>query len=137
VAVGLTDALTVTADYDRVLYSQLSDGIANVRYPAEPRASIDHYMLRDGDEGHLGVQYVIPFGAAAIALRGGGWYDPAHALRFLGDWKAEPFLFGGATHVWHYTGGFGVAIGEHFQMDAAADLSSAVKTGSVSTVVRF
>ena len=128
--------LTITADYDRVWYSQLTDGLADSR--TQGRADMSAYKVSDGNEGHLGIQFALPCGATTFALRVGTWYDPAHAIQYTGDIPSgDNLIFYGGKAVWHGTGGLGLAIGEHFQIDAAGDFSSTVNIGSVSTIIRF
>jgi long-subunit fatty acid transport protein len=135
VAVELFNAVTITADYDRVRYSQLTDGIVDTLNGQQHAVG---YLLDDRNEGHLGVQWAIPFGKTVLALRAGTWYDPDHVLRYdLALPLDQALLFSGGKNVWHGSGGIGVAIGEHFQIDAAGDFSSTVNTASVSTVFRF
>ena len=81
---------------------------------------------------------MIPLGAVALALRAGTWYDPDHLIRYdSADPPGENLIFRGGKGVWHGTGGFGAAFGEHFQIDVAGDYSSTVSIGSVSAVFRF
>lgn len=129
------NSLTITADYDRVRYSQLTDGMVDV---LNDRDRAVGYVIDDGNEAHLGVQFARPVGIVVIAVRAGSWYDPDHKIRYTQDSPAsQVVLFRGGKNVFHYSGGLGIAIGEHFQIDAAGDFASTVKTGSVSTVVRF
>jgi long-subunit fatty acid transport protein len=134
------EALTITADYDRVFYSQLTKTVIDTRYAGivPPAVDTTAYEIADGNEGHLGIQYVIPLGSVALALRGGTWYDPDHQIRYaLTSSRGEDLVFRGGKGVWHGTGGFGAAFGEHFQIDMAGDYASTVTIGSVSAVFRF
>jgi long-subunit fatty acid transport protein len=135
VAVELLNAVTITADYDRVRYSQMTDGMVDTLNGQQQAIG---YVLDDGNEGHLGVQWVIPLGTSVLAIRAGTWYDPDHVLRYeLSAPLNQSLLFPGGKNVWHGSGGIGIAIGEHFQIDAAGDFSTTVNTGSISTVFRF
>lgn len=139
IAFSPVNAVTITADYDRVEYSQLTKDIVDTRYVGlESRPDTSQYKIPDGNEGHIGLQWAIPLGITTLALRAGGWWDPDHKIRYNPDTPAgENLAFRGGKGVWHYTGGLGIAIGEHFQVDGAGDFSSTVNTGSVSMVARF
>ncbi len=142
-----TDFLTVSFDYNRVRYSQLTREFVDLF--AIPPALTNSYRVDDGNVFRLGLQYVVPLGSNALALRAGAWRDPDHRIRFTGqilptddpataDSKAiDILLFRPGKNEYHYTGGLGFAFGEHFQLDVAADIADSVRTGAVSAVVRF
>ncbi len=97
----------------------------------------------------LGVQYVIPLSNNVLALRAGAWRDPDHRVRFTGQVLAtddantaaaktgQILLFRPGKNEYHYTGGLGFTLGEHFQLDAAADIATSVRTGALSAVIRY
>lgn len=138
VSVRPTDFLTVSVDYDRVRYSQLTDKFTDISVPAN---SVN-YNAKDSNEVHFGVQYTIPVGSSVIALRAGLWHDPAHGVRYTGetttaDQVVQSSAFTGGKSEMHYAGGLGLVIGEHVQIDGAYDSAPAVRTASASIVVRF
>ena len=103
----------------------------------------------DGNVYRLGLQYVVPFGTNVLAFRAGAWRDPDHRIRFTGKVlptddantaaakAAQILLFRPGKNEYHYTGGLGFTLGEHLQLDAAADISTSVRTGALSAVVRY
>jgi long-chain fatty acid transport protein len=139
-----TDSFTACLDFNRILYSQLTkefvdifndDGNGNL-------LSTKDFHVDDGNVYRLGLQYVVPLGDNSLALRAGAWRDPDHHVRFTGtvvdpQSAANSLLFQPGKDEYHYTGGLGFTLGEHFQVDAAADIATSVRTGSVSAVVRF
>jgi len=86
-----------------------------------------------------------------FALRAGAWHEPAHSLvatstditpSDTGDTvirkTSDEILFHEGSSRTHYTGGFGIAIGEHFQVDVGGDYAKDTsKIGSLSLVVRL
>jgi long-chain fatty acid transport protein len=143
-----TDFFTVSFDYNRVRYSQLTKEFVDLFAPDGPALS-NAYRSDDGNVFRLGLQYAIPLGTNVLALRAGAWRDPDHRIRFTqqvlptddADTAAakagELLLFRAGKNEYHYTGGIGLALGEHFQIDAAADIVNSVRTGAVSAVIRF
>ncbi len=143
-----TDFLTASFDYNRVRYSQLTREFVDIFAPNGPAFSKD-YSVDDGNVFRLGLQYVVPLGANALALRAGAWRDPDHRIRFTGqilptddaataaNKAGQILLFRPGKNEYHYTGGLGFVLGEHFQLDAAADIASSVRTGALSAVVRY
>ena len=127
-----TDFFTISFDYNRILYSEFTDGLLDLTFQ-----DLTGYEIDDGNEFRLGLQYVLPLGGSVLALRGGAWHDPDHRVRFTGTDIAERLLFRGGDDEIHYTGGLGLALGERFQIDAGADISDQIQAGSASMVVRF
>ncbi len=140
-----TDFLTIAFDWNRVRYSQFTNNFV----PVLTGFNSSDYRLDDGNEFRLGLQYAIPIGTNVLALRAGGWRDPDHKVRFLREATSsdpagdaigkviERLLFRSGNREYHYSVGLGLALGEHFQVDAAADIAKSVKTGAVSMVARF
>jgi hypothetical protein len=123
-----------------VRYSQLASKTLDVQ------DSGFTYTTDDANEFRFGAQYVLQIGASALALRAGAWHEPDHTLRSTASAAtaadpaaavADTFLFRGGSSKTHYTGGLGVAIGEHFQLDAGVDSAKNVTIGSLSLVVRM
>ena len=71
-----------------------------------------------------------------VALRGGAWYDPAHALRYTGADETFRGMFRERDAQWHYAVGGGFVV-QAFELNAGVDISELVNTFSISTVVRF
>jgi long-chain fatty acid transport protein len=139
------DAWTITVDYDRIRYSQLARGTIDIfdtmsmQDPFTKDLAVD-----DGNEFHLGVEYVLTQLKYPLALRLGGWRDPAHKVRFNGaatDATMDPLplsvLFRPGRVEGHASGGLGLVFGERFQLDAAYDYSRVVSIASLSGVFRF
>lgn len=139
-----SDNLVVNFDVDRVMYSELTDGISTFFDPA----AASRLRLDDGTEYHLGAEYTFSSMQHPFSLRGGVWRDPRHAIRFEGvppanatDFVSLEELFasqyaGGRGAETHYAIGGGWAFSQ-FQLDLAADLSDGIDTYSVSGVYRF
>jgi long-subunit fatty acid transport protein len=143
IAVRPIDVLTITADWNRVRYSQLISPTVFVS-DNPPSTQPSSFTVDDADQYRVGVQWAIPLGAAVLAIRGGWWHDPDHKLHAAGpvdptstDSIANHLAFPPGETVNHYTGGLGLAISEHFQFDAGFDYSTTVKTASASLVGRF
>jgi hypothetical protein len=115
---------TLGLEWDRVGYSSLLDG-----------ASGD-LELADGDELHLGVEFVFSQWTPVLALRGGVWIDPDHRIRYTGaDYISRALILAGEDQV-HLAAGLGVVVGE-FQVDLAVDSSETVTTASMSVIYNF
>jgi long-subunit fatty acid transport protein len=137
--------LTLSFDYDRVRYSQLGSNTVDVFGQGSTFAS------SDGNEYHFGAQYRLQLGASVLAFRAGAWREPAHSLVATSvdansnddrdtviRKHTDSFLFREGSSRTHYTGGLGVAIGEHFQLDVGGDYAKdSSKIGSLSLVVRL
>ncbi len=143
-----TDFFTASFDFNRVRYSQLTKEFVDIFAAGGPAFSKD-YRVDDGSVYRLGLQYVIPLGANVLALRAGAWRDPDHRIRFTGQVlatddantaaakAAQILLFRPGKNEYHYTGGLGFTLGEHLQLDAAADIATSVRTGALSAVIRY
>lgn len=146
VAFRPAEALTITADYDRIRYSELARHSVDiftdpVRFPNNVQP-VQQLVVNDANEVHLGIEYVLTRLKFPLALRVGGWLDPDHKVRFQGatttsDQQTLSTLFRSGKDEAHVSGGFGVVFGERFQVDAAYDYSKFVSIGSLSGVVRF
>lgn len=138
---------TITADYDRIRYSQLAKGSIDIfLQQPDPKAPfmVEKLMVNDGNEFHLGVEYVWTKLRYPLAMRLGGWHDPDHKIRFNGN-PTDPAMDPLALSVsfrpgqaeYHATGGLGLVMGERFQIDAAYDYSRFLSIASLSAVWRF
>lgn len=148
-----TEALTLSADINRVEYSKLSDNRVDI-FDSEATQVLPE--LSDGTEYRLGAEYQFTsMGGNPLYFRAGLWRDPAHQLavrraaNFRGLFGADgslvvegvsaltdTLLFRPGEAEMHYSVGLGWA-SERFQVDAAADFSKLVDTYSLSTVWRF
>jgi long-chain fatty acid transport protein len=132
-----SDTFYSSTDVQRVEYSQLHSKfktVISLPTDAEPGS----YSVNNATEVRAGFEKAF-FRAASpsvIALRFGGWRDPAHAVTYTGaiTYKAAYFLPGKA--VTHFTGGMGFVLNQ-FQADIGADVSSVSKVVSVSFVKSF
>lgn len=148
-----TDRWTLSAEWDRVTYSDLRPSVNVLAIADSPEISLDEFEIDDGDEYHVGVEYAYLLQVAALYFRGGSWYDPDHQLRFedrppLSVTNADGVLkptndavrlrarFPGGEDEIHWTGGVGISF-PRFQIDAAYDLSDRTDIASLSAVVRF
>jgi long-chain fatty acid transport protein len=133
-----TDAFVVNFDLDRVLYSQLTDGITSLFLI--PGAN--KLFLEDGTEVHLGAEYTFANMSAPFSLRGGVWHDPRHSVAFRGvpadvaESALATLFAGGRGSEQHFTVGGGWAF-KSFQLDFGADFSDGLDTYSMSGVYRF
>lgn len=134
-AYRLSDRATLSFDYDRVMYSQLTDDMKDAF--GNPAIDVESYVVDDADELHLGFEYVILTPGVIIPLRLGVWHDPDHKIRYEGQFAEEKAYFRGGEDELHYTAGIGIVVGTPFEVNLAYDHSKPVKTVSVSAVVRF
>ncbi len=139
-AVRPIEVITITADWNRVRYSQLISPSVFSDGTVAPSV----FAVDDVNQFRAGIQWVIPAGTTVFALRAGWWRDPDHKIRAAGpvdttstDSIANHLAFPAGEDVNHYTGGLGLALGDHFQLDAGVDYSKKVTTASASLVGRF
>ena len=124
-------ALTVSFEWNRVLYSDLTNSLDATVFDT------GQVKLGDVDEYHLGLELVLARSTPLIALRGGAWFDPAHGLGPGPDADpVEAAIFNGGEDQVHLTGGLGMAF-RTFQLDLGFDLSDSVDSYSLSLVYRF
>ena len=140
-----TEAWTITVEYDRIRYSALTRDSIDIYDPIAMRnPSIKQLAAGDADEIHLGVEYVLTQLRHPLALRLGGWTDPDHTIRFsgapaAGDIEAQflSALFLRGNNEVHVSGGLGLVLSGHFEINAAYDSSRFVSVASLSGVLRF
>ena len=146
-----TEYWTISAEYDRIQYSELTRGSTDIYDPMSmPDPSIKQLVVNDANELHLGIEHVwtdqkyplVQF-PPALALRLGGWTDPDHSTRFVGapdahDIEAEflSALFLRGNNEIHVTGGLGL-IFRKWELNIAYDYAKLVRVGSLSGVFRF
>ena len=116
--------LTLGFEWDRV-------GYGSILRTADPGL-----VLEDGDELHLGAEYVFRRAPTVLAGRLGAWLDPNHRIEYRGgDYVAEALYLAGRDEV-HLAAGLG-AVFKRLQVDLGVDLSEPVKTVSLSTIYSF
>jgi long-subunit fatty acid transport protein len=135
-------ALTVSADWVHIKYSDLLDGFQaglNVLTLGDPTPA--KFTIDDADEIHFGAEYVFSAGTVPWAVRAGFFTD--HNSRIFADFVGGVSSFSDnksfpprdtETHV---TVGTGVVVKERFQIDAAADFSQIANEYVLSTIFRF
>ncbi len=89
----------------------------------------------DGDEFHMGLEYLFLGITPIIALRGGAWFDPEPEVRALGE-GPRPLELSLGGDLWHVAFGTGFAF-RHVQIDLGLDVSEVVVTVSLSGVFSF
>jgi long-chain fatty acid transport protein len=136
-----TDALRLVMDYDRVNYAQLKTDFIDFQSLISKRP--EQLRIDDGNEFHIGAEYLFPNAAIPLALRGGFWYDPDHVVRYeptaANDDIDKLFvatLPGGSAQE-HYTFGAGIAPTRWLELNGAADLASKTKYVTFSVVIRY
>jgi len=116
--------LTVGFEWDRVGYSSLLEG------------ADDDLVLNDGDELHVGAEYVFLQATPIVALRLGVWLDPDHRIDYRGGgYVSEALILPGEDEI-HLAAGVGTVF-KNLQIDLGVDFSEPVSTVSVSTIYSF
>ena len=135
------DSWSMSVDYDRVQYSRLKEDF--ISFQAISTGTQDQLEIEDGNEFHFGVEYVFTRVSYTPAIRGGIWYDPDHAVRYVSDnsnsavdIRLKATLPGGEDLV-HYTFGFGMPLAPAFEFNIGADFSKQRRYASASVVARF
>ncbi len=133
----------VLVDYDRVQYGQLKHDFIDIQSLSSGRQ--DQIELDDANEVHGGIEYqwLRSGDAKPLAFRGGAWFDPAHAPRYIStpahdqlDVLLSAALPGGADLV-HYAFGAGVLLMNSLELNGAADVSKRTTSATASVVLRF
>ncbi len=124
-------AWTVGCEGSRVRYSLITEGLDVDVFDRQ------QIRLSDGNEFHLGLEYVFVRAKPIVALRLGAWRDPAH--RVIAGPNADIFekaVFREGKNEIHVTGGVGLVF-EGFQVDLGVDRSDLADLASLSLVYRF
>lgn len=116
---------TAALEWDRITYSEMPKSL-----------ELDDQTVDDGDEVHVGGEYVFLGSKPLLALRAGAWLDPEHAMRATSDNPYTRALLRPVGDKMHYAVGFGMAF-ERFQLDGAIDFSDLVDTISLSAIFSF
>ncbi len=117
--------LTASFQWDRIEYSSIPDSL-----------NADDQTIDDGNELHLGAEYVFLDATPIIAVRLGTWLEPDHQMRVTSDDLFERALLPRGDDEMHYSAGLGVAM-QRFQIDLAADFADRVDTVSLSAIYNF
>jgi long-subunit fatty acid transport protein len=130
---------TLAIDIARVQHSRLADDFLDI-FNADNSGAAD-FAVSDVTEFHAGFEYVFTR-QIPVAVRTGYWYDPSHALEFVGTPNndseyIDSLIFrprGDDQH--HFTAGAGAVFGR-FEINGGADFADRATTVSFSAVVRF
>ncbi|MGQ0735141.1 MAG: OmpP1/FadL family transporter [Acidobacteriota bacterium] len=147
VSIRPQDELLLSVEYSRVQYSSLERDFIRLQAGPENRPGRPNFFERlyvpDSNEVHFGAEYVLVNLRWQPALRGGIWYDPDHSVQYraVNDNTADDVLFATAFGVGedqvHYSGGFGLAVNPRFEVNLGVDISTRVRTASLSGIFRF
>ena len=125
------DRLTLAFEWNRVEYSTVLDSLDPEDFDT------DDLVLNDGDEFHLGGEYVFLRSTPVVAARLGVWLDPDHQPRATAaSLPIERALLQPGADKIHWSLGIGLAF-ENFQIDLGADFSDLVDTVSLSAIYSF
>jgi long-chain fatty acid transport protein len=143
--------LTLAVEVTRVWYSRLFHDFIN-DYLRQSSAEADRFSIRDGTEIHGGVQYAVLRWRSLPRFRGGFWLDPDHSLHYtaadvtttnnllnLNNATRNDFYAAALpkdTKRVHLTGGVGVTLGRHVELNAGFDRTSTTHVLSTSLIFR-
>ena len=116
---------TAALEWDRITYSDMVKSM-----------ELEDQTVDDGDEVHIGCEYVFLGSRPLLALRAGAWLDPGHVMWATSDDPYTQALLRPVGDEMHYAVGFGMAF-ERFQLDGAIDFSELVDTISLSAIFSF
>jgi long-chain fatty acid transport protein len=142
VAIRPTSQFTIVSDLDFIQYSQLADNFKLTLFTSDIKAT--DFDIDNGVEFHLGAEEVLRAGSHTVALRGGFFSNPDHALQYLGPTNTGTQIAVDAffnrrdrSTQYGYTFGGGMTFGVKFQIDAAYVISDPFNEFSLSAVYRF
>lgn len=157
VAIVPNSRLTFTCDVVRIEYGDMTRGFVNYIQTEFQ----DDYRYDSGTEFHLGGEYTLFIGNTPFSLRGGFYTDPDNTLHFAGDplqndvfhlapsvslppdqvisnfSSLQNALFPRRGTDYHATGGMGLTLRGHLQLDAAFDLSRDTGQFVISMLYNF
>jgi len=134
IALRVSERFIATLDWDHVDYSDSNDDMLNMIRIG--RSDPENYVIDNGDEIHLGFEYLTLRPRHPVGLRLGVWRDPNHKIHYTGERELSQARFLPGTDEIHISGGLGIVIGRS-QFDIGLDLSDRVDTLSFSTVASF
>lgn len=114
VACRLPASLRVSGQVDLVRYSQIRDAL-DVRRELQRT----DYVLDDGFEGHLGLEWARAFDPVTLQVRGGLWSQAPGSVRYIGPDLAERMTFQGSSRRLREGLGASLLFKAGFAMDAA------------------
>ncbi|OGF62164.1 MAG: hypothetical protein A2Y62_20235 [Candidatus Fischerbacteria bacterium RBG_13_37_8] len=145
-----TPNLTFSFDLVRMMYTDLLEDFKINYNPitiglTEGEIEVP-FTVQDGNEYHVGGEYVFFIKKIPVALRAGYYSDPPHQIGLDEDlfWElneeetdpvAEVFPAGELEH--HITGGLGIAMRDNMQIDIAYDYNRYRKETVASFIYRF
>ncbi len=136
-----TDFLIFMLDVVHIRYEDLLEDF-DILFGEEAYTK-ENYTVDNATEVHVGAEYILPLGERFLALRAGVYNDPDHTIRFTGttgnpsvDLLGKALFPGGDDQI-HVTGGVGLVVNNHFQIDSAADIADKHTQFSLSAVYRF
>lgn len=135
------DHVVVAGDYVRVGYGALKRDFVDLQAISSGRE--DQLAIDDGNEFHVGLEWVFTDLKGTPALRGGFWFDPDHTVRYISNGSGDQldtrfrFILPGGDDLWHYTFGAGIALSRVFEINGAADFTERSSYASASVIVRF
>jgi hypothetical protein len=103
VAWRLPASFRVTAQADLVRYSQIRDAL-DIRRDLVP----SDYVLDDGVEGHIGLEWARIFNPLTLQLRGGLWSQAPGSVEYVGPDLSERMTFQGSSR--RLREGFGASV---------------------------
>jgi long-subunit fatty acid transport protein len=125
-----SEAWILGFQWNRVEYATIIESLDTSQLPVT--ATVD-----DGDEFHVGAEYVFVQTTPIIAARGGVWYDPDHRLRATEDAnEVVTALRPPGEDEIHFAAGVGLVF-KKVQLDLGADFSERVDTVSLSLIFKF
>ncbi|MCP4396516.1 MAG: hypothetical protein GY801_04260 [bacterium] len=141
VALRPTGFLTLTLDVVYIHYEDLLEDFDIIFGPNV--YSKENYTVDNATEFHAGAEYILKLGEQFLALRAGVYNNPDHTFRFTGttgDPESDRLgkeTFPSADDQIHLTGGVGLVVGDHFQIDAATDIADKSTQLGLSAIYRF
>jgi len=118
----------------------------------------DDYEFEDAWSWHFGCEYLSSIKGIPLAIRLGGYFEQAHAMKYTGkesDYETSdldnsdlPYaydgmatrlgdLLDGGDDIWHFTPGIGVVFANSYQIDLSIDLSEEQDECLLSLVYQF
>jgi long-subunit fatty acid transport protein len=117
--------LTLSFQWDRIEYSDIPTSLG-----------LDDQTIDDGNELHLGAEYVFLQSTPVVAVRVGAWLEPDHQMRATSDDPLTRALLPGGEDELHYTAGLGIAL-QNFQVDLGVDIGDRLNVVSLSAIYSF
>ena len=104
-------------------------------------AKKDEFTVDNVTEMHVGVEYELKFiertFLQSLFLRAGIYNEPDHTIRYTGSDTGYREMYPGGEEQTHYTGGVGIVVNDHIQIDTAANIAKNNAHLSISGVYRF